>query len=99
LIKAVAFESKENKGHYTADGPEVALTEGDEYGEVKDLKYALVYVRKDLKTPTASDINNFYEFMKSLNLFDYEEFKHLYKPAEVELTNEQYHEQRVRNDW
>lgn len=98
MIKAIAFESIENKGRYVADGVEMAFM-GDEDGNVEELEYALLVIRNDLQPPKQNDVEEFYQFMSKLKFFHYDEFRKMSKPVTVEITMEQLQEIRERNEW
>lgn len=98
MIKAIAFESIEDKGRYVADGVEMAFL-GDEKGNVKELENALLVIRSDLQAPKPKDLEDFYNFFSKLKLFDYEAFRKYSKPVNVEITEEQLKVIRERNEW
>lgn len=95
----VAFESKERKGFFTADGPELAFLEGDENGEVSRLEHALLLICNDLQRPTEQDLEKYYTFMKKLKIFDFNAFRKEYEPKYVQINQKQLNEIRERNDW
>ncbi|MBS4188993.1 hypothetical protein KHA94_02020 [Bacillus sp. FJAT-49705] len=58
MIKAIAFESNENKGCYAPDGVEKVF-EGGEDGNVTKLAKAFLVIRDDFDKPTNSPTNLF----------------------------------------
>jgi len=98
MVKAKAFEFIKQKGKYAADGVEMAF-QGDEDSNVQNLENALLVIRDDFETPDEKDMKDFYEFMNSLHMLDFQSFTELYKPVDVEITNEQLSVIRERNEW